>query len=63
MKKIWLRCKKCGITDNSSAILGHVGTSKNMKCPDCADSTGFATMCRNCCPTQHGTKFGDWKNE
>jgi hypothetical protein len=39
----------------------HTGTSTKMRCEDCADSKaiphlrGKATMCRDCCPTGHGT--------
>lgn len=48
-------CTKCGIKDYNKP--GHVGTSKRMHCVDCAGSDGKATLCRNCCPTNHGCKW------
>lgn len=54
-----LVCTKCGKRDVSKP--GHTGTSTVMRCPDCEgpDGTpslmGHASMCRDCCPTGHGT--------
>ena len=58
-------CTKCGRKDVSFfderlvPAQWHIGTSKKMRCKDCCndDSNGKATMCRYCCPTEHGTKW------
>lgn len=58
MKQSWRICGKCGKVDRSweNQEAFYVGTSTKMKCPDCGDEeTGFAQLCRNCCPTGHGT--------
>lgn len=56
----YLKCKKCGKVDKTdkSVTPHHIGTSIEMICPDCAESllNPLATLCRNCCITQHGTK-------
>ena len=49
-----LICSKCGKIDRSDWNRGYVGTSKKMKCEDCAGESGFARLCRECCPTRHG---------
>ena len=51
-----VKCIHCGILDQNSP--GHVGTDKTMKCPDChVRATGeYVAMCRECCPTGHGTR-------
>ena len=55
MKHKWLKCSKCGVVDKSDKT--HVGTKDVMRCEDCAASGDpHATMCRNCCPTGHGTR-------
>lgn len=55
-KRIWLVCAKCGKKDESTKT--HVGTDVVMRCRDCANSTDpHATMCRDCCPTGHGTCY------
>jgi hypothetical protein len=56
-KDEWLVCEKCGIKDITKP--GYVGTHKDMKCSDCAGKDGFASRCRNCCETEHATKFAD----
>jgi len=52
----YLKCGKCGCVDRTKAR--HVGTSIKMRCKDCAGVDGKATLCRNCCPTEHGCKLG-----
>ena len=49
-----LTCRKCSTIDTSKR--GHTGTATSMRCPDCADETGLATLCRHCCPTGHETR-------
>jgi predicted nucleic-acid-binding Zn-ribbon protein len=65
----YLRCSKCGcdavptkavITNGKLEKLAEVGTSTLMRCHDCASpddqsSKQYATMCRQCCPSNHGT--------
>ncbi len=58
----FLTCKKCHVEDrNRPSPSFHVGTSKSMVCPDCADGRTnlygqlLASLCRDCCPTGHGT--------
>lgn len=61
----WLTCEKCGEKDITKP--GHVGTKHTMRCNDCCTSeeknnehphrAGYARLCRNCCPTAHGTKW------
>jgi hypothetical protein len=68
-KAMYLKCAKCGVVDSSTTkhqrihgMPDHVGTDVRMRCRDCADSASgsqHATMCRNCCPTQHGTLWPD----
>lgn len=60
--KRYLRCIKCGLdaTPQKVTINGRVenevGTSTMMRCPDCkVNNDPYATMCRMCCPTSHGT--------
>ncbi len=59
MKTHWLKCERCGAVDTDTY---HAGTAVEMLCRDCADPcrtassvTGYATLCRKCCPTGHGT--------
>ena len=54
-----LTCSKCGHVDQNddSVIPHHCGTSVRMRCVDCAGVYGKATLCRKCCPSEHGTKF------
>jgi predicted RNA-binding Zn-ribbon protein involved in translation (DUF1610 family) len=48
--KAYVVCSHCGLVDS-----GKSGTSASMICPDCGDArSGKATMCRSCCPTEHG---------
>lgn len=51
----YLKCKKCGVIDKNKP--GHIGTSTSMRCPDCAGPDGKATLCRKCCPSEHGCKY------
>jgi len=67
----YLRCAKCGnpafphkaIIKDGQVIQQHeTGTSTLMRCTDCCDPNNvsipnnyYATMCRDCCPTGHGT--------
>lgn len=61
----WLRCAKCGKIDKTdkSVIPHHIGTKTIMGCKDCSygklNSYGhpIASMCRDCCPTGHGTRY------
>jgi len=54
----YLTCAKCGKVDkpNKTIIPYNVGTSVKMQCSDCATNGWYAKLCRNCCPTKHGTK-------
>ncbi len=56
MKTFWLKCERCGAIDTDTYS---VGTSVEMLCRDCSDPSpgegGYATLCRKCCPTGHGT--------
>jgi len=54
-----LVCARCGTTDQNESRKGvwHIGTSQRMRCGDCADAAGLATLCWDCCPTGHGTHF------
>jgi len=63
---MWVKCAKCGRIDKtemrlfskigeSFCLKRHVGTKNTMKCVDCCDETGYAKLCRECCPTGHGT--------
>lgn len=58
-----LVCAKCKKVDQNNLLSTpfSIGTSVKMKCPDCCDESGFAQLCRKCCPTEHGTKT-DWEN-
>ena len=53
----FLTCPQCGKIDNNK----HVGTLKIMSCPDCCQgelnsyNKPLAGLCRDCCPTGHGT--------
>ena len=49
----WVLCIKCHKLDKSEN--GHVGTSTKMLCEDCCVTAPHAKLCRNCCPTKHGT--------
>ena len=61
----YLRCAKCGCNatphkwdSKTPKLLAEVGTSTTMCCADCCTpSDPHATMCRDCCPTGHGTRF------
>ena len=59
-KKIsYLRCKQCGKVDFGNKL--NYGTQTDMTCQDCTDGSTnkygmeLANMCRDCCPTGHGT--------
>lgn len=58
----YLKCTKCGVVDKSTKRPRYIGTSETMVCPDCnigklnKYNKPLAEMCRNCCPTKHGTK-------
>jgi len=62
MKRCWLICLKCGTVDVSK--YAHAGTQTSMRCEDCSteQSVGHATLCRRCCPTEHGT-ICNWEEE
>ena len=61
MKKEWLVCNKCSKVDKTEK--GYTGTQSHMVCEDCnidarnIQNLPLAQMCRNCCPTGHGTHF------
>ena len=62
--KKYVKCTKCATLDISRP--GHVGTKDSMRCIDCGGVSSteyqgrplgnFASSCRNCCPTGHGTR-------
>ena len=55
----WLRCRKCMQLDITKGP--HIGTKTVMRCPDCAEEgSPYATLCRKCCPTEHGTTGTDF---
>jgi len=59
----WVKCVGCGTTDRTDDR--HTGTAIEMLCVDCGAAHGgrkYATMCRKCCPTGHGT-HGDMVEE
>lgn len=71
MTTFYIRCSKCGHSDlpvkpliKEGRIVReyNVGTSTLMRCADCSadgstsGSNPYATMCRACCPTGHGTR-------
>jgi len=56
-------CKVCGRVDINDYNINphHIGTRRTMVCYDCGEILNDAghpqaSMCRNCCPTGHGTK-------
>ena len=53
MKKEYVICTKCGKHDKpDKTIVPHnPGTCTKMECLDCIN------LCRDCCPTGHGTHF------
>jgi hypothetical protein len=61
----YLRCSKCGCDATprkwnpaKPEIEAEVGTSTMMRCGDCnTDGSPYACMCRDCCPTGHGTNW------
>jgi len=57
----YVNCRKCGKVDkpNRTSMPHNVGTSTKMVCRDCSDfpGDGRAKLCRDCCPTGHGTRF------
>ena len=61
----WLVCSVCGKTDktDTTVVPHHIGTKVVMGCPDCSQGKTndygkpVASMCRDCCPTGHGTRF------
>lgn len=67
----YLRCTRCGNpatprkwNPKTPEVLAEVGTSITMHCADCCDPTRVlrphhAMMCRDCCPTGHGTRFNE----
>ncbi len=62
-----LTCAKCGQkATERPAIIEHgqlvkpittTATFEVMRCPDCDGGDGYASMCRDCCPTGHRTRF------
>jgi len=68
----FLICSKCKQkAETKTNVIPHIiGTSIKMHCSDCDGlehpidmpryQGGLATMCRECCPTGHGTK---WQGE
>lgn len=51
-----ITCAKCGIKDQTRRAADNsliIGTDAKMRCPDCGNP--HATLCRKCCPTEHGT--------
>ncbi len=64
-KTIWLFCSKCKSYATprkwnlkTPDISAEVGTSDTMSCKDCScPDNSKATMCRDCCPTGHGTRW------
>jgi hypothetical protein len=63
IKSKWLVCSKCGKTDKTDK--NYIGTKDIMGCPDCSNGKvntygrPVASMCRDCCPTGHRTKFSE----
>jgi hypothetical protein len=58
-----ITCQRCGVVDQTRKDAeGNwtIGTNNTMRCEDCAGLDGKATLCRHCCPTEHGTT---WKEE
>lgn len=68
MNTRYIRCAKCGKADLPTKA--EPGTAFTMRCPDCCErialtpgelargvklNSPYATMCRECCPTAHGT--------
>lgn len=57
----WVVCRCCGRTDDRYqdpiTMRVNTGTAVTMRCEDCAGSDGRATLCRDCCPTGHGTRY------
>lgn len=52
----FVKCSKCGATDKPAKHPHNTGTATIMRCEDCATpESPYATMCRNCCITGHGT--------
>ena len=57
----WLACSICGKEDKTEG--NKVGTKWSLICPDCNDgiinkyNQPLATLCRECCPTGHGTRI------
>ena len=58
--------RRAKIVDGKIEVEAEVGTSTLMRCKDCAEklhvsepplTSGYATMCRDCCPTGHGTRW------
>jgi hypothetical protein len=54
-----VKCSRCGKVDydrrDETGFL-HIGTAASMSCYDCNNGqTAKATLCRDCCPTRHGT--------
>lgn len=56
MKHQWLVCSKCGTKDKTDKSSHYTGTYTTMRCPDCCViPQTHATLCRACCPSNHGT--------
>lgn len=61
----WLKCEKCGKVDKTDETVTphHIGTRESMGCRHCSNGkvnaygNPVASMCRDCCPTGHGTRF------
>lgn len=62
----YLKCAKCkkidkpqkAVIENGIVIVPYnCGTAIDMRCPDCNEfGKPYAILCRDCCPTGHGTR-------
>lgn len=55
-RQTYVKCIKCGKVDKPTEQPRNTGTSTTMRCVDCDTGDMRAKMCRNCCPTGHGTR-------
>ena len=66
MRAKWIVCSTCGkpakprpaVREGETIVKPRdVGTTDQMRCTACGNSPDLkATMCRDCCPTGHGTR-------